>query len=370
MSGKDNQPVKRLRSLDLFRGITMFLLIVEGSRLYDHLHEIDLGTFLNTIVVQFHHHPWHGFRFWDLIQPFFMFIVGVAMPFSYKSRLQRGQSKTLITRHILQRCLILFILGVILHCGYNHKLVWELWNVLTQLSFTILVAYLIINKKISTQFLISIGLILLSDFLYRFTKISGYDQAFTQGKNFGAFMDMVLMHKLNGGGWVAINALPTAAHTIWGVLFGKILMNNNSASAKLKVFIISGLSMLLVGYFFDLSGISPVIKRICTTSFILISGGWTILAMTFCYWFVDLKKKNQWGFFFILFGINPIFIYMFSQTIGYQWLNDYVHIFVSGVFGYIGLSEKVIWVINSIFVIGAEVYLLYFLYKRKIFIKI
>lgn len=370
MSDKDNQPDNRLRSLDLFRGITMFLLVAEGSRLYDYLQDLDLGRFLNAIVLQFHHHPWHGFRFWDLIQPFFMFIVGVAMPFSYRSRLQKGQSKTQITRHILQRCIILFFLGVILHCGYNKKLVWELWNVLTQLSFTILVAYLIINKKISTQLLISIGLILFSDFLYRFTNISGYDQAFTQGKNFGAFMDMVLMHKINGGGWVAINALPTAAHTIWGVLFGKILLNSSSPSLKLKLFVISGLSMLIVGYTLDLSGISPVIKRICTSSFIFISGGWTILAMTFLYWIMDLKKKNQWGFFFILFGINPIFIYMFSQTVGYQWFNDYGHIFVSGVFGFVGLSEKVIWVINSIFVIGVEAYILYFLYKQKIYFKI
>lgn len=122
---------ERLLSLDLFRGLTMFLLVAEGTRLWSvMLHEPIAGTFLEPFFQQFHHHPWNGLRFWDLIQPFFMFIVGVAMPFSYEKRIKQGASKNQITKHIVQRSVVLLALGVGLHCVYSRKMVWELWNVL------------------------------------------------------------------------------------------------------------------------------------------------------------------------------------------------------------------------------------------------
>ena len=153
----------RLLSLDFFRGITMFLLVAEGTALYSVLTgEPIAGTFLEPFFQQFHHHPWNGLRFWDLIQSFFMFIVGVAMPFSYNKRIKRGDSKKQITQHIIIRCLILLAFGVGLHCGYNRKLVWELWNVLSQLSVTILIAYFLMQFKWTTQLLASFGLLILS----------------------------------------------------------------------------------------------------------------------------------------------------------------------------------------------------------------
>src|SRR6056297_564497 len=142
----------RLLSLDFFRGITMFLLVAEGTALWGVLiREPVAGTFLEPIFQQFHHHPWNGLRFWDLVQPFFMFIVGVAMPFSYTRRRQKGDSKQKITRHIIKRCILLLAFGVGLHCGYKRELVWELWNVLSQLSVTILIAYFLMRYKYSVQ---------------------------------------------------------------------------------------------------------------------------------------------------------------------------------------------------------------------------
>src|SRR5437867_13426483 len=83
----------RLMSLDFFRGLTMFLLIAESTRIYDLLVAPEFnGTLISTIGTQFHHHPWNGLRFWDLIQPFFMFIVGVAMPFSIGKRWEHGDN--------------------------------------------------------------------------------------------------------------------------------------------------------------------------------------------------------------------------------------------------------------------------------------
>ncbi len=94
----------RLVSLDVFRGITMFLLIAEGAGIYHAVSDSSLNdTFLGTIFTQFHHHPWNGLRFWDLVQPFFMFIVGVAMPFSFARRWERGDSYSSTLKHAIFR---------------------------------------------------------------------------------------------------------------------------------------------------------------------------------------------------------------------------------------------------------------------------
>ena len=323
---KKSSPGKRLVSLDLFRGLVMFLLVAEGSGLYHTwLAASESGTFMHGLATQFQHHPWNGLRFWDLIQPYFMFIVGVAMWFSVKKREGRGDSGKSITLHILRRCLLLLAFGVGLHIGYNGHLVWELWNVLSQLSMTILIAYAIMRLPGRTQLLISLGLLILSEALYRYTGIPGYDQPFVKDQNFGSFMDMILMGKINnGGGWVAINFIPTAAHTIWGVLAGKLLA----------------------------------------------SGGWALLTLAFFFWLVDIKGSKKWTFFFTVVGMNPIFIYLFMETAGHQWLVPFTSAFISDGLVRLGAGESLALFFNSLVVLTLAWGLCYWLYKRKIFFKI
>ena len=128
----------RLESLDAFRGFTMILLVSGGFG----LQYLKSYPYVDFFVRQLSHYPWHGMYFWDLIQPFFMFIVGVAMPFSFAKRWDRGETWNQTFLHVIRRSMILFFLGVILHCSYSNKLVWELWNVLTQLAFTYFIAFL------------------------------------------------------------------------------------------------------------------------------------------------------------------------------------------------------------------------------------
>jgi len=240
----------------------MFLLVAEGTHLYQALKDYtNPDGFVHALAMQFHHHPWNGLRFWDLIQPFFMFIVGVAMTFSIAKRRSKGETWYQTFQHMLVRCLILLLFGLILHCGYKQKVVWELWNVLAQLSFTIMLAFLIINMKVRSQFIISIALLVLTEILYRFTGIEGFDKPFVQGENFGAWMDLVLMNKINGGGWVAINCIPTAAHTIWGVLAGKLLQSTINDRGKMKWLMLAGVTGLLIGYGMDWTGLTPIIAQ-------------------------------------------------------------------------------------------------------------
>jgi predicted acyltransferase len=367
-----NHPAERLLSLDLFRGLVMFLLVAEGAGLYHTwLDATSEGTLLNGIALQFHHHPWNGLRFWDLVQPYFMFIVGVAMWFSVHKRLGRGDSRRNVTLHIIRRCILLLAFGVGLHIGYSGKLVWELWNVLSQLSVTILIAYAIMRLPGRTQLLISLGLLLLSESLYRFTGIPGYDQPFVKDHNFGSFMDMVLMGKINqGGGWVAINCIPTAAHTIWGVLAGKLLASGASNWKKAGTLLMYGIPAVLLGYILDWTGVDPIIKRICTASFVLTSGGWALLTLAFFYWLVDMAGIKGWVRFFAIVGMNPIFIYLFMETAGKQWLVDFSASFITDALVRLGSTETLAHFVNSMVVLAMAWGLCYWLYRRKIFIKI
>ncbi len=370
-SATRGQSERRLGSLDVYRGITMFLLIAEGALVYDALTEVGTpDSLFGQFVLQFHHHPWHGLRFWDLVQPFFMFIVGVAMAFSLTKRWARGDTWSQTFTHIFYRCVVLFFLGVILHIGYSKALVWELWNVLTQLSFTILVAFLLFRLPLRTQLILSFGLLLLTEVLYRSFSVEGFDQPFVQGHNFGAWMDGILMGKINGGGWVAINALPTAAHTIWGVLAGKILLSDRRGIEKVKILAVAGLIGLVAGYGLDVVGLTPIIKRICTSSFVIATGGWCLVVLAFLYWLVDLKGYKRWTMFFTIVGMNPIFIYMFSETLGKQWFNGFIALFTHGILGAVGMPEGTIDVATAFVVLGLEWYLCYWLYKKRIFIKI
>jgi predicted acyltransferase len=350
---------KRLLSLDVMRGLIMILLAAESTSLYSRLDKAAAGSWLQRVTEQFFHHDWHGLRFWDLIQPGFMTMAGSAMFLSFYFKQQKGVTWKDNLPHILFRCLKLFLFGTALHCVYSGKMVWELWNVLTQLAFTTLIAYLIIRKSYLFQLIVSFGLILLSEVLYRTVLVGEFNQPFVMGKNFGSYTDMLVMGKINSGGWVFVNFIPTSAHTIWGVLAGKLLVDDRfQARQKLRYLIASGIVLLLVGYAADLGGLSPIIKRICTGSFVLVSGGWVLLFMTFLYWLTDIRQANRYAWIFSVVGMNAIFIYLLFETVGHQWLNGVVAIFV---------QQPVLASLVTLFILW---YLCFFLYKKKVFFKL
>jgi predicted acyltransferase len=362
---------QRLVSLDVMRGLIMILLAAESAGIYESLKHLSPPGMEGAIIRQFFHHPWNGLRLWDLVQPAFMTMAGSAMYISYYYKTKKGITWSQNFRHIALRCLKLFIFGTALHCVYAGRLVWELWNVLTQLSVTTLIAYLIIRRSSAFQLGVSLLLLLATELLYRFVLVPGYDQPFVMDHNFGSFMDMVLMGKLNnGGGWVTINIIPTAAHTIWGAVAGKLLISERPAAQKVKILLIAGLIGLAAGFGLDLAGITPIIKRIATSSFTLASGGWVMLVLAFLYWAIDIKKNVRYAWIATVVGMNAIFIYLFFETVGYQWVNPTTAIFVKGFTAMAGVPEKIQAVISAFAVLALEWGLCYWLYKRKIFFKL
>jgi len=364
---KNGLPENRLLSLDFFRGLTMFLLIAEGTHLYSLLTDPPFaGTLVGSFFTQFHHHPWNGLRFWDLIQPFFMFIVGVAMPFSFGKRWARGDSWRQTFKHACQRSVVLLILGWALYCIGPGKITFELWNVLAQLSVTYFIAFLFMRKPIKTQLIFTFVLLFISEMLYRLWPLAGFNQPFVPDHNFGSWFDMLVMGKLSGGHWVAINAIPTTAHTMWGVLSGQILCSDRSEKQKIKILVIAGLIGITVGYALD--PLTPIIKRICTSSFVIVSGGWCLVALAFSYWLIEVHQIHTVPKFFAFVGLNPIFIYLFMHTGGANWLHQIVKPFVNGIFSWSGDTMR--QVANALVVLLGMWYICYWLYKKKIFIKI
>lgn len=360
------KPEGRLLSLDVMRGMIMIFLAAESAHVYHAIEKLRSGV----LIDQFFHHPWHGLRFWDLIQPAFMFMAGTAMYIAVERKRSKGVSERDNFKHIAIRSLKLFLLGTGLHCIYKGELVWELWNVLTQLSFTTLVAYFLIGKSFKVQIGVALFMIVLNDVLYRTILMPGFDQPFVQGQNFGAYMDTVLMGKINDGGWVAINCIPTAAHTILGVTAGKLLMGPWSSAFKIKTLIIAGLVALILGYGVDLSGISPVIKRISTGGFVLVSLGYVALILAALYWWIDVKDHKKYTWIAVVVGMNSIFIYIFFETVGYQWVNGAVGVFVKGGTGLLHVPEGWQDLISAFAVLVLEWYMCYWLYQKKIFFKL
>ena len=358
---------ERLLSLDFFRGFTMFLLIAEFTHIFAYLTDPSLeGTIIHFVGTQFHHHPWNGLRPWDLVQPFFMFIVGVAIPLSFAKRVKRGDNYSQILRHVIMRALLLLLFGWALYCIEPGKIVFLFQNVLAQLSVTYLIAFLIMRKPVKTQIIISFVLLAVTELIYRGFPVEGFNQPFVPDHNFGTWFDMLYGGEDLHDHWVSFNAIPTTAHTIWGVLAGKLLMSDRTAKQKLKILIIAGVIGLVVGY--GLNPVTPIIKRISTSSFVIVTGGWTLLALAFSYWIVDMKKQKKIALFFAIVGMNPLFIYLFAHVGSADFIEKIIHPFIMVLFGWIG--EVSLHIITGMIVLFLLWYICYWMYKRKIFIKI
>jgi predicted acyltransferase len=385
-----NRP-PRLLSLDFMRGLVMVLLALESCGLYEHLSKASEGNIFYPLTQQFFHHPWHGLHIWDLVQPAFMFMAGAAMAFSLQRQRQQGMSWGQSFQKALKRSGWLFFWGVLDYAVRPSGLSFELWDVLTQLSFTSLLAFLIFQWSAAAQIAGCAGLLLITELLYRFTHVPGFDQPFTDQHNFGNYVDLLLMNKINPGGWVAINCIPTAVHTIAGALAGKLLLSARggspapalsvpasppaspgpgTATRTVAALLGWGLVALIIGYGLDLAGITPIIKRIATSSFTLVSLGWSLWVLALCYWWIDVRDHRRRLEFFTIVGMNSIFIYLFFEIVGDRWFTGYAAEITNGLMKMANTPNLVMGIVSSLALFGIEWGLCYFLYRKKIFFRL
>jgi predicted acyltransferase len=361
------QVSQRLLSLDFMRGFIMVLLALESTRIFDELLEATRGGFMKGLLQQFTHHPWNGLRFWDLIQPGFMFIAGVSLALSLFKQEQEGITWSQPFTKIVKRCGWLFFFGVLNYAVHPDGLHLRLTNVLTQLSVTLLIAFLIFRWPAAAQIVICVGLLLIAEALYRYTHIPGFDQPFTNQHNFGNYVDLVLTGRIIPAGWVSINCIPTAVHTIAGALTGKLL---RSGGEKIKTMLLWGLACMIIGVGLDIAGITPIIKHIATSSFTVVSLGICLCAYACCYWWIDVLQHRKYLQFFTIVGMNSIFVYLFFEIVGSRWFNGYVFALTGGLMKIINMPVVLSAIISSLCIFLLEWSLCYFLYKKKIFLKL
>ena len=138
----------------------------------------------------------------------------------------------------------------------------------------------------------------------------------------------------------------------------------------LKKIILFGLLTLAAGYLLDIAGITPIIKRIATSSFTLASLGWCLLGLAMCYWWIDIKNHRRYLEFFTVVGMNAIFIYLFFEIVGHRWFNGYIQVIVGGLLEPAGIDKHFSLIAGSLVIFALEWGLCYFLFKRKIFFKL
>ena len=355
----------RSASLDAFRGFTMVMLIAEGFG----LHYFRGHPVLGGLATQFSHVNWvisipGDLHFWDLIQPFFMFVVGAVMPFSFSKRWERGETWTQSFGHVLKRCALLIIWGLIARSVQADRPVIDLINVLAQIAFTYFVAFLLLRKSWRVQGAAALGLLAASWAIYQFISAPGVLGPWVKDANIGEYWDLLILHKTWSGSYATINCISSAANTIFGVMAGELLRSALPAARKMRILALTGIGGIVIG--FAMSPAVPMIKKIWTVSFTFYSTGMTLLALLFFYWLFDVKQKRPLGKLFLVVGSNSIFIYLVGEILG-RWLEGVAAIFTGWAVNWWGAFGHML---GAWLVIAFEIYLCFWLYRRKIFFKL
>ncbi len=360
----------RILSVDLFRGVVMFLLIGEATGLYEFLASPSLGgSLLGTLGLQFQHHPWHGLRLWDLGLPFFMFISGVALVFSFERRWERGETWRSTLGHAAGRAAVLFASGWVLarispiETGGGGEF---LLDVLPQLAFGGFLAFLMLRKPAWLQAAVALGLLALTEGFYRIWRVPGFDRPFVPGKNPGSYLDMALFGRQSEGNWVTFNIVPAAAFIFAGILAGRWLKQGGAPQRTLRGLVLAGL--LGVGAGLAMDPLTPVVRRLCTSSFVILSAGLACLCLALGFWLKDMLRIGGRGAFFVCVGMNPLFIYLFAYSGGAEWLRQIVEPFTWAFAGPLG--RTVAELSTGLAVWGGMWGLCRWLYAKRIVIKI
>jgi predicted acyltransferase len=383
----------RLVSLDALRGFDMFW-IVGGEGLVHALPKISASPVVSLIDEQMDHKPWQGFAFYDLIFPLFVFIVGVSLVFSLgKTIAQEGRGAAL--RRLARRTLVLFILGVISYGGFDKTFEdIRLLGVLQRIAlcyFFAGLAYCFLTTR--GQVLLCASLLVGYWALLTFVPVPGVGAGnFDEGKNLANYLDRLYLPLRNWDGdhdpEGLLSTLPAIATCLLGVFAGTLLKSASLASWKKVLWLTAGgLVLTSLGWLWDaqlpvvnkiwtkyvdlgLPALSwdahfPVIKKIWTSSYVLVAGGYSCLLLAAFYLVIDVWKLQAWAQPFVWIGMNAITIYMAYHLVPFDKIAErFVGGDVNRLLGDYGP------LVHASVVMALTFALCYFLYRRKIFLRL
>jgi heparan-alpha-glucosaminide N-acetyltransferase len=356
---KPSAAQQRYLALDAYRGFIMVVLVSAGFGLTALAKR---NPAYAGIAEQFEHKPWEWIAFWDLIQPAFMFMVGVAMPFALARRIEQGATERQLFWHVVARSVRLILMSQILMSIARGSLHFQLINVLAQIGITYFLCYLIMKLEFRWQAAIAAGLLIGHWAL--FVAFPGTEGPFmSKTTNIGAEIDKFFFGRVNPGFWTNINFITSTVTTLFGVWTGQLLQSGKSHAEKMRIIAIWAVACLAVG--FAIHPWNPIIKRICTSSFTLFSAGWVLLMLLAFYWVIEVKGYRKWVFPLLVVGANSIFIYSLEEVLR-GWLNRAVGVFTFK-FEWIGDFAPVAQSCAVLLVMWG---MCYWLYRRKIFFKL
>ncbi|WP_113960235.1 acyltransferase family protein [Roseimicrobium gellanilyticum] len=335
----------RLASLDGYRGFIM-VLMASGSLGIPEVAKNLPDSGWATVAPWFDHVAWAGGVLWDMIQPAFMFMVGVAAAFSTAKRLERGDSWGAILRHAAVRALVLVLLGVLLASNWSKLTNWSFTNVLAQIGLGYF--FLILLTRVSTRWQICIGAGLLIIYWALFAcwpaspppaastikwmqphdVLSGFFAKWNPHVNAAATFDRWFLNLFprtepyvyGGGGYQTLNFVPSLVTMLLGLICGERLRRKDSSRTKLRVLVVAGVALMAAGLVAGIF-VCPIVKRIWTPSWTLWSGGIVILMLAAFYAVMDIKGWKRWAMPLTVVGMNSITVYLLFQLSG-GWIRE------------------------------------------------
>jgi predicted acyltransferase len=328
-----------------------------------------------------------------MIQPSFSLIVGVALPFSIAARLARGQKRWKMTLHAFWRALILVCLGIFLRSMGSNRTNFTFEDTLTQIGLGYAFLFLLGFTRVRTQ-VIALAAILVGYWaLFALTPAPGPDYNYAAvgvrpdwGHNYTGFLahwnknsnpawafDTWFLNLFprerpflfNGGGYATLSFIPTLGTMILGLLTGNWLKSGRTAAVKFRGLVVSGAALILLALLLQWTGVCPIVKRIWTPAFTLYSGGCVLLILAAFYAVMELKGRQRWAFPLMVVGMNSIAIYVMSWTME-RFFVDAVKRHL-GTFAWAGPFAPVL---TGAIVMLIFWYILFWMYRKKIFIRI
>jgi predicted acyltransferase len=387
---------RRIASVDVYRGFVMLLMMAEVLSFRHVAEALPDNSFWQFLYFHQDHVPWVGCSLHDLIQPSFSFLVGVALPFSIASRLAKGATFGNLLKHVVVRSLILILLGIFLRSMHSQQTYFTFEDTLTQigLGYTFLFILGFYSQRVQLAALIVIlvgywaafALYPLPSASFDYTSVGvppdwqhhlqGFAAHWNKNSNLAWAFDTWFLNLFprestfihNGGGYATLSFIPTLGTMILGLFAGNALKAGTVDRDKIKFFAITGIALLILGVLLHFTGINPIVKRIWTPAWTIFSGGWCFLLLAFFYGVIDVANYKKWAFPLMVIGMNSIAAYVIADGLGS---------FISGSL-YIHLGQNFDQVFGTAYstlvkgglVLLIEFLILYWMYRKKIFIKI
>ena len=386
---------ERLVSLDAYRGAIMLMMASAGLGLAQVARQYPDSGLWQFVGHQTEHAEWAGFTLWDIIQPAFMFMVGVALPWSIASRRARGHSFERMFAHALWRALALVLLAVFLTSAWSKRTVWVFTNVLAQIGLGYPIVFLLAFARPRVQWLAAVGILVVcwlvfalhplppADFDWQsvgvpddWVHLTGFAAHWEKNANLAATFDRWFLNLFpreepfvfSRGGYQTLNFVPSLATMIFGLLAGQLLRGNLTITRKLKRLILFALAGIVLGQAIALVGLCPIVKRIWTPSWAICSAGWATLLLAGFVAIVEWRGWKRWSFPLVVVGLNPIALYCLWQLMGGS-IRDNVrrhagpHVFeIAGKACAPGLERLAVLIVLWLVVL--------WMYRRKIFLRI